>query len=48
MKKGKQLYMDSDVWDLVEKAAKEDKRSSNKWIEILLIGYFLKAKLKKS
>lgn len=42
MKRGKQLYMDSDIWDLVEKEAKKDKRSTNIWIEILLTGYFLK------
>lgn len=48
MKRGRQVYMDSDVWELVEKAAKDDKRSTNKWIEILLIGHFLKAKIKKS
>jgi hypothetical protein len=48
MKRGKQLYMDSDIWDLVDKAAKEDKRSTNKWIEIVLTAYFLKEKLKKS
>lgn len=40
--------MDSDVWTLVEKAASNDKRSTNKWIEILLIAHFLKEKLKKS
>jgi hypothetical protein len=48
MKRGKQLYMDSDVWDLVEESAKKDKRSTNKWIEILLIAHFLKDKIKKS
>lgn len=46
MKRGKQLYMDSDVWKLVEKAAREDRRSSNKWIEVLLITHFLKIKPK--
>ena len=45
MKRGKQLYMDSDVWDLVEEKAKKDKRSTNQWLEMLLTAYFLKEKI---
>lgn len=48
MRKGKQLYMEKSIWELVEESAKKDNRSTNKWIEIHLTGYFLKEKLKKS
>lgn len=37
--------MDGGVWDLVEEEAKKDRRSTNKWLEILLTGHFLKKKI---
>lgn len=48
IKIGKQLYIESYIWDLIEESAGIEKRSVSNWLEILLIGHFLKAKIKKS
>lgn len=45
MRRGRQVYIDKDVWNLVEEKAKKDHRSVNKWLELLLTSYFLKDKM---
>lgn len=40
--------MHDEVWKLVEEEAKKDKRSSNRWLEIHLQGFFLSKKIKES
>lgn len=48
IKVGKQLYMESSIWNSIEECASVDKRSVNNWIETYLRDHFLKAKIKKS
>jgi hypothetical protein len=47
MRRGRQIYIDNDVWKLVEEKAEKDKRSVNRWLEMLLTAHFLKEKIKE-
>lgn len=40
------IYLESDVWTMIDKKAKEDERSGNKTVTVILKEYFKKERKK--